>query len=195
MTVFVTGHSYAEGGFSTETTILDAESGTVVGTLEQFAVIRDGVRVQAPDYNFWGVTFARDSNRYFATLGTAGKTYLVEGDVAARQMRVLREGVECPSLSPDNTRLAFKKQVGTGGRIHWQVAVLDLATMHETPLASEPRNVDDQVEWLDDGHVVYGLPREASPPTAATDVWVLAADGSGAPQRLVGQAWSPAVLR
>ena len=37
------------------------------------------------DFNFWGVTFARDGNRFYATLGTGGKTYLVEGDVAARQ--------------------------------------------------------------------------------------------------------------
>jgi hypothetical protein len=194
MTVFVSGHSYAQGGFSTHTTIVDLATGTVLGDLEQFTVLRDGERIQAPDFNFWGVTFAQDSNRYYATLGTAGKTYLVEGDVAAREMRVLREGVECPSLSPDNRRLAYKKRVDLGGLLVWQVAVLDLATMRETVLIQEKRSVDDQVEWLDDQHVVYGLPA-ATGLGPLTDVWVMPVDGSAPPELFLRGAWSPAVVR
>src|SRR4051812_43445825 len=120
--------------------------------MEDFAVWRDGTRFQSADFNFWGVTFARDSDRFYATLGSGRKTYLIEGDVPTRQARVLRENVECPSLSPDNTRIAFKKQVGSGGRSQWRLYVLDLATMSEIPLA-EVSDVDDQVEWLDDGQV------------------------------------------
>jgi hypothetical protein len=52
--------------------------------------------------------------------------------------------------------------------------------------------VDDQVEWLDDDRVVYGLPRDES---ALTDVWVVPADGGGRPSVLVPRAWSPAVVR
>ena len=63
--------------------------------------------------------------------------------------------------------------------------MLDLATMRETPLA-ETRSVDDQVEWLDDGHVLYG---------ASQQVWSAPADGSGRPTRFIAQAESPAVLR
>jgi hypothetical protein len=196
MTVFVTGDSYASpGAFSTRTTLVDAASGAVLGDLEQFAVTRDGERIHAPDFNFWGVTFARDGNRFYATLATGGRTYLVDGDVAARQMRVVREGVECPSLSPDNTRIAFKKQVGAGGRPHWRVAVLDLATMGETTLALETSSIDDQVEWLDDAHVLYGLPDQTTPPSPATSVWALPVDGSTPPRRLLANAWSPAVAR
>jgi hypothetical protein len=56
-TVFVTGHSYAGGGFSTKTSIVDAASGVVViDDLEELTVLRDGARIQAPDFNFWGVT-------------------------------------------------------------------------------------------------------------------------------------------
>lgn len=195
MTLFVAGHSYADGNFSTATSVVDMRSGETVANLEQFSVLRDGAQIQAPDYNFWGVTFASDGNRFYATLGTAGKTYLVEGDVAARRMRVLREGVECPSLSPDGTRLAFKQLVSSTTTRTWRLAVLDLATLRDQPLASEPRNVDDQVEWLDDNHLLYALPDEGPPATLATHVWVAAVDGSESPRILVRFASSPAVVR
>ncbi|MDQ3871063.1 MAG: hypothetical protein M3301_05540 [Chloroflexota bacterium] len=182
-TAFVYGHSYADANFSTQTTIIDIASGTHLGDLERFAVSRNGQRWRAPDFNLWGVTFARDSNRFYATLRTGGKTYLVEGDVAARSVRVLRENVECPSLSPDNTRIAFKKLIGEGPA--WRLHVLDLATMTDRP-TSETRSIDDQVEWLDDKQIVYAF---------GADLWVAAAEGNGRPRMLVSQALSPAVVR
>jgi hypothetical protein len=195
MTVFVSGHSYAEGSFSTETTLVDMASGTLLGDLERFEVVRDGARFEAVDFNFWGVTFAQDSNRFYATLGTGGRYYLVEGDVAARRLRVLRDGVECPSLSPDGTRLAFKKRqpAVAGQPISWRAHVLALATMAETPLA-ETRSVDDQVEWWDDAHVVYFLPDAGPPATIRPDLWVVPADGTGQPRRVGTSAFSPAPL-
>ena len=185
-TVFVAGHSYAGEDFSTETTILDLVNGKKLGTLEEFTVLRDEQPIKGVDFNFWGVTFARDANRFYATLKTRGQTYLVEGDVAARRMRVLRPNVECPSLSPDGTRLAFKKRAGGGlGPVTWRFHVLDLQTMTETPLAEE-RSIDDQIEWLDDRFVLYGV---------LADVWIVPADGSGEPRRYVSRAVSPAVIR
>jgi hypothetical protein len=194
MTVFVTGHSYSDGGFSTKTTLADLPSGQILGDLEEFAVYRDGARFQSVDFNFWGVTFARDSNRFYATLGSGGKTYLVEGDVASRELRVLRENVECPSLSPDNTRLVFKKRVlDSPGPVTWRLHLLDLATLTDQPLA-ETRSVDDQVEWLDDGHILYSLPDEGPPPTIRPDLWLLSLDDGGPPRRLQTEAFSPAVV-
>ncbi len=181
-TVFVAGDSYAEGGFSTRTTIIDMRAGDVVAELEDFTAIRDGKRFRRVDFNYWGVTFARDSTRFYATLATGGKTYLVEGDIPSRRVVALRENVECPSLSPDGTRIAFKKLVGRAGQ--WRLHVLDLATMSEMPLA-EARPVDDQVEWLDDDRVLYGL--EGA-------VWTVAADGSGRPSMYLANALSPAVV-
>ena len=187
-TVYVGGHSYASGDFSTETTIFDLVNGKKLANLEDFTVLRDGQPFKSADFNFWGVTFAAppDGNRFYATLKTGGQTYLVEGDIAARQMRMLRRNVECPSLSPDGTRIAYKKAVAVKrGVIFWRFTVLDLRTMTETPLA-EQRSIDDQVEWLDNRSILYGV---------LSDVWVVPADGSGEPRRFLNRASSPVVIR
>jgi hypothetical protein len=190
-TVFVAGDSYNATGFSTRTTLIDAQAGRVIADLEQFEVSRAGEPFKAVDFNFWGVTFARDSNRFYATLASGGINYLVEGDVDRRALRVLRDGVECPSLSPDNTRIAFKSR--TRGST-WRVHLLDLATMRDTPLA-ETRNFDDQAEWLDDETIAYSLPPSASVARAGSDIWALKVSDDAAPQLLVSGAYSPVALR
>jgi hypothetical protein len=186
-TTFVSGDSYAAPGkFSTRTTLWNMATGTAIVDLEQFHVTKAGQRFDAPDFNFWGVTFARDDRTFYATLASQHKTYLIKGDIAHRTARVIHENVECPSLSPDGTRIAFKKLVATvpGSPAVWHLYVLDLRTMREHALA-EPNVIDDQVEWLGDDLVTYRLGEE---------VWVVPADGSGASQRLLAQADSPAVL-
>lgn len=191
-TTFVSGHSYAGSSFSTETTILDVENGVTLGTLEEFTAWRGGDLIQAPDLNFWGVSFANDDERFYATLGTGGRTYLVEGSVSRRSVEVIHESVECPSLSPDESRVAFKRRVNRDGPIHWQPYVLDLRTRTETPLA-ETRTIDDQIEWLDEHRILYALPE--SSPSAVTHVWSLPADGSGQPELFLERAASPVVIR
>jgi hypothetical protein len=190
LTVFESGHSYAEGGFSTRTTILDAATGDTIGDLEKFTVTRDGRPFKAVDFNFWGVTFTADGNRFFATLRTAGVNYLIDGDVDRQTARVIHTGVECPSLSPDERRLAFKKRTVGSLTVFWKVAVLDLATMTETVLESETRSVDDQVDWLDDQHVVYHLPK-----SGGADIWALRTDRAEEPRILVRGGYSPSVIR
>lgn len=190
VTVFVTGHSYAVSGFSTATTINDTATGKVVANLEDFAIERDGSPFRSDDFNIWGVTFA-DERRFFATLASGGVTYLVEGDVAERRMVVRRKNVECPSLSPDGSRVAYKRRVDDSLPVRWRLHVLELASGADTPLA-EARNIDDQVEWLDDATVLYTVP---SSDPAVTDVWSTPSDGSGAPRLVRAGAASPAVLR
>jgi hypothetical protein len=191
MTVFVSGDSYDAVGVSTRTTLLDVATGSKIAELEEFAVTRNGAPFKAVDFNFWGVTFARDGNRFYATLRSGGKNYLVEGDIDARTARVLREGVECPSLSPDNTRLVFKKRSGAA---LWQLRLLDLATLEDTALA-ETRNVDDQAEWLDDNAIAYMLPGDASGGSSQGDIWTVAVASPAPPRILVRQAYSPVSIR
>ncbi|WP_331717265.1 TolB family protein [Yinghuangia sp. ASG 101] len=191
-TVFVYGDSYAGTSFSTRTSILDTQTGALVASLEDFAVTRDGKDVRAVDRNFWGVTFTSDDNVFYATMSTfsPARTYLVRGDVRAREMTVLRENVECPSLSPDGTRLAFKKKVSDDARAPWRLYVLDLATGAETALA-ERHSVDDQAVWLDERTVAYSLPAGSG---AVTDVWAVPSDGTGSPVRLIAGGSSPVPL-
>jgi len=185
MTVFVAGDSYLGNStaFSTRTSILDMASGQQIAQLEQFDVTKDGKPFDAVDFNFWGVTFAKDPNRFYATLATGKHHYLVEGNVAAETMRVLRDGVECPSLSPDNRQIAFKSRIGDEDR--WRVHVLDLNTLADHPVA-ETRSVDDQVEWLDNQALAY---------SDGTNVYAVPADGSGEEQLLVKDATSPVRLQ
>ncbi|WP_050515366.1 hypothetical protein [Streptomyces rimosus] len=190
-TMFATGDSYATTSFSTRTSILDTRTGYLVKNMEDIPLTLDGRRYHSPDVNYWGVTFARDDNRFYATVSTKGRTYLVEGDMRSWSARTLRENLECPSLSPDNTRLAFKKRVREGARDPWRLYVLDLRTMREHPVAEE-HSVDDQAAWLDDHTLAYALPGSGG---KGSDIWTVPADGSGAPALRVAGGSSPAVVR
>ncbi len=195
-TVFVSGHSYSAPGFSTRTSIIDAQGGRMLAAdLEAFSVIKDGQPFKSADFNFWGVTFTPDAKGFYATLQTDGRQWLVQGDLARQRMTVIAPNVECPSLSPDGQRIAFKRRVvpAPQGRVVWQLVVRELASGKESVLTRETRNVDDQVEWIDDREIAYSLPDETAP--AATNAWALAIDGSGAPRLLAPLAYSPTVVR
>ncbi|MFF4354812.1 TolB family protein [Streptomyces sp. NPDC001530] len=188
-TTFVGGDSYTSGGFSTRTGILDTRTGALAGTLEKYAVTKDDRPYQAADLNFWGVTFTADDNRFYATMSTGGHRYLVEGDFAARTVRTLKENVECPSLSPDGTRIAFKEAIGADPTRGWRLSVLELSSMRVTPLA-ETRSIDDQAAWLDNATLAYTVRDGSGDP----DVWSVPADASGTPRLLIPDSESPAAL-
>ncbi|MFE3069571.1 hypothetical protein [Streptomyces sp. NPDC059247] len=183
-TMFATGDSYARSSFSTRTSILDLRTGYLVKNMEQIPLTLDGKRHYAPDVNYWGVSFAADDNRFYATVSTGGRTRLVEGDMGKWSARALRENVECPSLSPDGRLIAFKKRVSDGPREPWRLYVYELATGREHPVG-ERRGIDDQALWTDGGSLAYGYGGE---------VWSVPADGTGAPRLLAPAASSPTVV-
>ncbi|MFF7300478.1 TolB family protein [Streptomyces sp. NPDC008265] len=174
-TVFRSGDSYvASGQFSTTAGIYDLRNGDHYGSLEDFAVLLDGNRTPPEDRNFWGITFAADDRTFYATMSANGSTHLMRGDLTTRELTALRTNVECPSLSPDETRIAYKKRVGAD----WQLHVLHLGTGQDTPLAAPP-GIDDQAAWLDDTTVAYGRTEQGRPL-----VYAVPADGSGKPVQL-----------
>ncbi|MFG3344016.1 TolB family protein [Streptomyces sp. NPDC048018] len=173
-TVFRSGDSYAASGrFSTTAGIYDLRDGHHYGSLEDFTVTADEP-VPAEGRNFWGITFAADDRTFYATMSVNGRTQLMRGDLSRRSLTALRANVECPSLSPDETRIAYKKRVGADWRLH----VLDLRTGRDTPLVA-PAGVDDQAAWLDDTTVAYARAEHGRP-----FVYAVPADGTGKPVRL-----------
>ncbi|MEV5526743.1 TolB family protein [Streptomyces prunicolor] len=189
-TAFVGGDSYAGTNFSTRAAIVDTRTGKLIPTLESFRILKDGHAYRSADVNFWGVTFAADDRTFYATLATKGSTYLVRGDLRTRTVTTLHTNVECPSLSPDGTRIAYKKRVkGLPKDAPWHLYVLDLRTMRETSLA-EPRSVDDQAVWRDDHTIVYAMPGDYG-----ADLYSVPADGTGGARRISGAAVSPAFLK
>lgn len=191
-TVFVSGHSYMTTGFSTATEVHTFGGGEKWGNLEKFQLVIDGQDVNPVDRNIWGVTFL-DDQTFFATVGTGGTTWLVKGDLAARTLTSVSEHAECPSISPDGSKVAFKVDVDPGRKVVWQIAVQDVVSGERTLLADGPRGLDDQVEWLDDDTLLYGMPRADEP--GVTDVWSVDTTPDARPRLLIEQAWSPTVVR
>lgn len=96
------------------------------------------------------------------------------------------------SLSPDETRLAFKERIQAPNE--WRLAVLDLATL-QAKLLNESRSVDDQVEWLDDTHILYAMPRQATGTELGVDIWEASTRGDETPRVYLADAASPSVVR
>jgi hypothetical protein len=183
-TTFVGGDGYATpGAFSTRTRIYDVGAARSLGDLEDYKVVQGGREIDRPDFNFWGVTFTGTGAAFYATLATGSHHYLVRGDAQSRRVTILRDGVECPSLSPDGTRIGFKARVGKP--FQWRFHVLDLESGRETALP-ETHSVDDQIAWLDDRRLAYGIGEE---------VMTVPADGSAPPRQLLASATNPNRVR
>jgi hypothetical protein len=187
-TVFVSGHSYLDTGFSTVTEIVDTTTGKGFGNLETYRIVKNGAAYKNVDVNFWGVTFA-SADEFHATPSTQG------GDLPGPRQRGRPGGHRAagerrvPVAVP--RRHEDRVQEGVRGQHRTQVAVHRARPAHrgETPLP-ETRSIDDQLAWLDDSHVMYGVPRGAS---GRSDVWVSPLSG-GTPKLLVPDADSPAAV-
>lgn len=185
-TTFVRGDSYAvPGGFSTRTGFLDLRTGELVESIENFTAHVDGAVLTARDVNFWGLTVAPDDRTFYATLASGGHTWLVRGDLADKSVTSVRRDAECPSLSPDGTKVAYKKRIGRLGP--WDLAVLDLAGGQERRLPGTA-GIDDQATWLDDDRLAFAaVPKDAKNQA----ILVVPADGSAAAVEMIPAATSP----
>lgn len=190
-TSFTAGDSYASTSFATRT-VVTRVGGDSYGSLEDFSLIHAGAAITPIDRNYWGVTFAADDDTFYATVEWSQHTWLVKGSLSGRRVVTLREDAECPSLSPDGQHIVYKQR-GDLPAGQWRLVRYDVATGQVTQLG-ETRSVDDQVEWLDDTHIIYGIPR-TGPEAGTSDVWKLPIDGSAPATLLVPEAWSPSVVR
>jgi hypothetical protein len=190
-TVFAAGHSYADASFTTATVITDLSTGTSLGNLETWTTIKDGAVITTQDRNYWGVTFIGNGPTFYATLGTGGHRYLLRGDITTRTMTVLGPEGACPSVAPDARTVVFKQADPVSRADHF--VAMSVATGVTTRLP-EGRSVDDQVNWLDDATVVYGVAGGVMSSTDF-DVWAAPASGTGVARLLVPHASSPSVVR
>ena len=95
VTAFVSGHSYAQGTFSTQTVIIDLAHPKDIVDVERFRMRNGDKRMDSSDLNVWGVTFAARGGRFYATAKAQredppdrGRRREPHGAHAARQRRV-----------------------------------------------------------------------------------------------------------
>jgi hypothetical protein len=188
ITVYAEEESPAGERLATESVLIDVPTGRRVADLREFALDHAGFAGISDPIDISSVTFDRDSDRFFATLTSSGRRYLVAGSVGSRTLRIVRAGIVNEALSADGRRLIGKQLHDQRG--FWQLTVIDLDTWEERALNQGPRSVDDQVDWLDDAHVLYHDVTEDG-----TAIWKLPADGSGGPQPFIRDAFSASVVR
>lgn len=196
VTLFTSGDSYLAAGFSTRTYVFDLAGRGPLFDLERLRVSQGGTVIDSPDFNYWGVTFGEPSTRFFASLASGGVVRLVEASLETGECRTLHERVECPALSPDRTRLCYKRLSADQPPNRWALALLDLSTLEERVLSGEEHSVDDQVEWLDEQHVLYArsTPDDFGGGVHA-DIWSLDVDADGPAHIYLREARSPSVVR
>jgi hypothetical protein len=168
-----------------ESVLIDTVRGVVLADLRDFTVDPEGLVGTPRDFS--SVAFDADGDRFYATLSTPDSRHLVVGSARARRLVAIAAGMANEALSPDGRRLIVKR---VNDRGFWQLSILDLASMTEQHLEHQMRSIDDQVEWLDDGSVIF---HDAT--GAGTGIWRLTADGRSEPQLLVADAYSPVVVR
>lgn len=189
-TGFVTGHDYlAAGEFATTTQLIDVERQASAELESDFSTIgADGEQLAVVDENYWGTTYI-DSQTFYATVGFGTETNLVFGDVQTGVLEIVHESASCPEISPDGTTIVAKTQRGQS----FQLIAINTETGARRDLA-ETRSVDDQVEWIDNNTIVYGLPNAEGGTVGqpALDIWVLNVNDGSAPRLLLPFADSPA---
>jgi hypothetical protein len=187
ITTYFEEESPAGERLASDSIVVDLRAGRVIADLREFRIETDDLPAPAGPIDFGGLSFERDGDRFFGSISTATERYLVAGSIDDRRMTTLRGGVAAESLSPDGRRLLVKKLRPHG---FWQLAVIDLQTWSEHDLRQGPRSVDDQVEWLDNEHVMYHDADEAG-----TSLWMLPIDGVDGPRVFVKDAYSGSVQR
>ena len=149
MTTFVSGDSYTSPG-----AVLDPHdahrpraAAATIADLEKFTVTKDGERIHSPGLQLLGRDVRARQRRVLRDAGHGRRTTTSCTAASARApMEVIHDNVECPSLSPDGTRIAYKRRDGKP----WHLAPARPRPRTGADAAvAERRPIDDQAEWLD----------------------------------------------
>jgi hypothetical protein len=169
-TMFVKGHNYMDAASSQFSTLTEINLGitdkskdkskdksnekpNLAHNLERWSLTHKGEVVKAIDLNYWGVTFhPKKPQQFLVTAFFKGQAYLALGDSSSKSMKVIFEGVECPSYSPEGDTIAFKKRMSS---TRWAPAILNLNTLKSTVFSHIKQSVDDQIDWLDANTLIY----------------------------------------
>jgi hypothetical protein len=185
--MFVKGHNYMDAGssqFSTLTEISVAGAGkpNTVNNLEKWPLMHKGEVVKAIDLNYWGVSFhPKNPQQFLVTAFFKGRAYLALGDLSTKSMKVLFEGVECPSYSPNGESVAFKKRMSS---TRWSPAVLNLTTLKPVIFSHIQQSVDDQIDWLDAKTLVYEIIDVPLVGNASVNLMTLDISGKNQPHKV-----------
>ena len=195
-TAFTTGHSYLGIGgssFSTMAFIVPLDRSGESENLQNWTITYQGKGVTSVDLNLWGVTFdPRDSNHFLVTVYFNGRPYLGEGYVSKKEIKVLQDGIECPSYSPDGTRIAYKSRTGP---TRWSPSTMDLVSGKISVYADVEGSVDDQIGWLDKNTVVFQMSQAPLVGSARIDLYMLdLREGSPRIRLWLEDAKSPALV-
>ncbi len=189
-TGFSLGHSYlVQGEFATTTQLISVDRSIAANVETIFDTFRGDERVLDIDRNYWGVSFF-DSDLFYATLGTANSgTEIVAGRVSTTRIDVVASNASCPEVSPDGKTIVAKEQRGD----KFQLIAIDLESGARRDLG-ETRSVDDQVEWIDNQTILYGMPNpdEGTEAQPVFDIYALNTAPGSAPRLIVPFADSPA---
>lgn len=191
-TVFVAGHSYMSTGFSTATEVHEFGEGERWGNLEKFQLVVDGREVNPLDRNVWGSpsSTTRRSTPRSRPVVVRGWSRATSRGARSPRCRPTPSARRClPTGAASPSRSTSTPDAASCGRSPSRT----LTTGDRTLLQSGPRGLDDQVEWLDDDTLIYGLPRADEP--GVTDTWAVDTTAEATPRLLIEQAWSATVVR
>lgn len=154
-TSFTSGTSYADGAgvnFMTSTRVGPADKPDQTSNLKDWRLLQDGKVLRSPNVQYWGVSFLpQNSNFFYVTVYINDARHIARGDVRQRELVIIFTGAECPSVSPDGTRIAVKRQIS---RTSWRPAVITLDTLAVTEFDVKDF-VDDQIVWFNNGVLMF----------------------------------------
>ena len=142
-------------GFSTRT-VVTSLAGHWSRDLETATLVHGGQRISPPDRNYWGVTFAPTTTPSSSRWPSAAPRTWPRGScprARSRPFAPMPSAPHCP-----RTARAGRLQEARRPRPGRLADRCPRPRHRQETMLAESQSVDDQVEWLDNDTLIYGLP-------------------------------------